>query len=112
MYTNFYPDFFFLEHPRSITVTEGSSATFNCSIINSSFNLHWLVNGSDAGYTRFREKGVDIVSVNSTTSTLEIVGHVVNNNTIVSCVALRFGLHRVWAPSENATLLVLGKRCL
>ena len=72
------------------TVNESETATFRCSVENSSFVVLWYVNGSSAAYTRYRERGVRIVVENegNTRSRLEVEGRAVNNNTLVHCIAL------------------------
>ena len=81
----------FLEQPQSATVNETETATFRCALVNSSFSVFWWVNGSDAGYSRFRDRGIAIIIENedNTRSRLEVAGHTYNNNTRVECLALR-----------------------
>ena len=80
----------FLEQPQSTTVNETETATFRCAVVNS-FSVFWWVNGSDAGYSRFRDRGIAIIVENedNTRSRLEVAGHTYNNNTRVECLALR-----------------------
>ena len=101
----------FVEEPQNATVVESSSATFRCSVSNSSFSIFWHVNNSDAKYTIFQERGVTIVPINDTSSQLIIVGYKKNNNTLVNCAALKYQNYRLvdWIPSESALLVVIGK---
>ena len=98
----------FLEQPQNVTVEESETAIFRCSVINSTFSLIWLVNGSDAGYTVFRERGVVIVPDydDYTRSQLHVAGHLYNNNTKVHCAALTDEPPLTWTNSEIVLLIV------
>ena len=101
----------FLEEPQAITVWESANATFTCILSNSSFSIHWEVNGSDAGFREFRERGVTVSPTNSTSSELHIIGQKGNNNTHVQCIAVLFHNYRIIkSVSSNVALLrVIGK---
>ena len=96
-----------------MTVEESGNATFSCSLSNSSFDILWLFNGYDAGFTPYKERGVTILSINSTSSQLNIVGHDINNNSQVQCVALYIDKCSFelldYEESEVVFLVVLGK---
>lgn len=103
----------FLEQPQNATVNEADNATFRCAVVNSTFSILWRVNNSDAGYTRFREKGVVIIPDTNdyTRSELKVAGRPYNNNTLVQCGALRNYIDPVlsnWIKSDKALLIVQG----
>lgn len=102
----------FLKKPQNATIMESSSATFRCSVFNSSFTILWRVNGSDSDFAIFQDRGLTVHSINETASELIIVGYKKNSNTRVQCVALQFeeNYHLIAAfHSEIALLVVLGK---
>ena len=102
----------FLEQPQNTTVTESYPATFNCSVVNSSFIILWRVNNSDATYTMFRERGVFVTNDPNdyTRSRLDIVGYTYNNNTRLFCGALQehSNPQLAWIKSEVALLIIQG----
>ena len=104
----------FQEQPERTTVYESYTATFRCSVVNSSFSIFWLVNNSDAAFTVNRERGFSIVedSKTHTISRLEVAGLVFNNNTEIHCAA--FQEHDdpllTWIESDKALLVVEGQR--
>ncbi|CAI8021817.1 hypothetical protein GBAR_LOCUS12872 [Geodia barretti] len=101
---------FFVEQPERTTVNQFETATFRCSVVNSSFSIFWLVNNSDAAFTKFREKGFSIKEDPNThtRSQLKVAGIMNNNNTQVHCAALQE--HRdpqlTWIESQTALLVV------
>jgi hypothetical protein len=99
----------FLDQPGNVTVFESGSATFICSVVNSSFSIFWLVNDTDARYTIFQEGGITIIPINDTTSHLVIAAYNKHNNTIVHCAALKYDAYRIvaWIPSQKALLVVV-----
>ena len=101
----------FTDQPGDVTVTESENATFSCSVVNSSFRIHWLVNDSDAEYTKFQQRGITVIDINDTTSHLVIEGDKTNNNTVVHCAALEYRNHRFvdWISSQKALFVVLSK---
>lgn len=104
----------FLEQPQNTTVNEAENATFRCAVVNSTFSILWRVNNSDAGYTRFRDKGIFIITDpnNYTRSQLKVAGCPCNNNTLVHCGALRNYIDPVlpnWIISDMAWLTVQGQ---
>lgn len=101
----------FLEQPKTTAVEESDNATFRCALSNSSFRIHWEVNGSNAGFTVFRERGVTMNHNNSSSSELQIIGRKRNNNTRVQCIALLLQNNRVitYVSSNVALLMVVGK---
>ena len=72
--------------------------------------MWWSVNGYDASFREFKDRGVSIHPVNSTTSRLIIVGNRINDHVRVQCVALLIdnNTHRVLdhAESDVAVLVV------
>ena len=102
-----YADVIFLEHPENETITRGSTATFSCEIVNSSFSLLWLFNGTDSVFQD--HDGVSAMLINGTVSKLMVIGYAKNNNTPVICVAARFYPDLVWFESRTASLIVLGE---
>lgn len=101
----------FIEQPQNATVTEPSSATFHCSVFNLSYTMLWLVNGSDADFAIFQDRGLTVYLINDTTSQLVIGGYRKNNNTHVQCVALHYENYHLtrYFHSEVALLVVLGE---
>ena len=67
------------------------------------------MNGSDAGYTQFQQKGVSIETISYTESTLHIMGSKENNNTLVHCAVLMEYPQLMWVNSRIASLLVMGR---
>ena len=103
-----YADVIFLEHPENETITQGSTATFSCEIVNSSFSLLWLFNGTDSVFQD--HDGVSAMRINDTASKLMVTGYAKNSNALVVCVAARFyPFDFVWFQSRTASLVVLGK---
>ena len=103
----------FLEQPESTTVYESDTATFRCSVVNSSFSIFWLVNNSDAAFTVNIERGFSIVEDpdTHTMSRLEVAGHMFNNNTEIHCAAFQNHddpLLTTWIESEVVLLIVKG----
>ena len=94
----------FKEQPNSTEVTEPDVATFGCSIENQMFSIFWFVNGSDAGYARFQQRGVNIETISYTESILHIVGYKENNNTLVHCAILMEYPQLMWVNSRIASL--------
>ena len=96
--------------PTDQTVEDSDTATFSCHVANSSFRIVWLVNGTDAYYDMFLERGVSIRHINETASQLKILGHIENNQTWVQCVSLRYHNHQITAVtiSERAYMTVNG----
>ena len=102
----------FLEQPKNATVQEFETAIFRCSIINTSFEIYWRLNDSDAGHFMFDDIGYRVVFPNKndyTVSRLEIAGQLRNNNTIVHCAAVGEEPVLSWTDSERALLIVQGK---
>lgn len=101
----------FLEQPQNTAVLETSNAAFYCSVFNSSFVIHWLVNDSDADSAKFQDRGITLHVINDTASQLVIVGYKRNNNTLVQCLALQYKNHYIitFFPSVVALMVVLGK---
>ena len=99
----------FLQQPQNTTVTNSIEVTFQCSLFNhSSFIILWLLNGSDAGLDKFKDRGIT-ANFTDTSSHLTIVGYQRNNNTRVQCRALQSNNYSISFLSEVALLLVLGK---
>ena len=101
----------FLDQPQNTTIMENSSTAFHCSVFNSSFVIHWLINDSDADSAKFQDRGITLRVINDTASHLVIVGYKKNNNTLVQCLALQYENHYIitFFPSVVATMVVLGK---
>ena len=103
----------FVDQPERTTVNQFETATFRCSVVNSSFSIFWLVNNSDAAFTVFRERGFSIKEDPNThtKSQLKVAGIMNNNNTQVYCAALQE--HRdpqlTWIESQTALLVVQGQ---
>ena len=101
----------FLEQPKNATVQELETAVFRCSIINTSFEIYWRLNDSDAGHSKFDDIGYRVVFPNRydhTVSRMEIAGRLRNNNTIVHCAAVGEEPVLSWTDSERARLIVQG----
>ncbi|CAI8013400.1 hypothetical protein GBAR_LOCUS8502 [Geodia barretti] len=99
----------FLEQPKNATVQELETAVFRCSIINTSFEIYWRLNDSDAGHSKFDDIGYRVVFPNRydhTVSRMEIAGRLRNNNTIVHCAAVGEEPVLSWTDSERALLIV------
>jgi hypothetical protein len=99
----------FLEQPKNATVQELETAVFRCSIINTSFEIYWRLNDSDAGHSKFDDIGYRVVFPNRydhTVSRMEIAGRLRNNNTIVHCAAVGEEPVLSWTDSERARLIV------
>ena len=98
----------FLEHPHDTDVKVSEIANFKCQVSNSSYEMIWIVNGTDAEFGIFRERGVSFFTVNGTMSYLRIIGYISNNNTVVQCAALLYKNHRLidYEPSTEATLSI------
>ena len=90
-------------------VEESDNATFKCVFSNPSFEIHWKVNGSDAEFKEFRDKGIAINPQNI--SELIVLGHKSNNHTLVQCLVFISRNHRIVSSvsSNTATLIVISK---
>lgn len=103
----------FIERPESRTVQEGTNATFNCSINNTDFGIHWFANGTDILYTGL--EGFEPIDTNMTTfGQLEVNAFLKYNNTTVTCVAIdRIEINKyIICGSDPAFLIVVGKYVL
>ena len=94
-----------------MTVSGSEEAIFHCAISNTSYNIYWQVNGSDADFDIYHQRGVSIMQINATISRLHIVGYSSNNHTTVQCIGVLFINHHIAhvERSEEAVLIVLGK---
>lgn len=99
----------FYEQPESKTALEGTTATFNCSINNTEFKIHWWVNGTDLSHT---PQGFEVNVTNIRTfGQLEVNAFQTYNNTSVTCVAIDLiDLNEfLTCLSDTALLIVVGK---
>ena len=96
----------FLEHPHDTDVKESQIAIFKCQVSDSSYEIIWIVNDTDAEYGIFGERGVSVLTVNGTMSYLRIIGYMNNNNTAVQCAALLYKNHRL-IDYETSTMVTL-----
>lgn len=95
-----------MEEPQNTTVTENVTASFRCSITNSSFRIFWRVNHSDAALTQYYEIGIRIIPINATTSGLNIPGKKSNNNTIVQCIAFLYHDYAIIGYTASQTVFL------
>ena len=101
----------FLKQPEDTFVKESETAVFTCQVSNSSYAIHWIVNGVAADFNTNIERGVSVVHHTSTLSQLSIAGLMINNNTIVQCAGRIFEKHLVveYILSSEAKLIIQSK---
>lgn len=100
----------FTEEPHNAEVIGPGVATFQCKLADPALSVFWFVNGSNAGYTKFQQRGVSIETiVPYSESMLHIEGHMENNNTLVFCGVLLEVPQLMWISSRIASMLVMGR---
>ena len=105
----FYVDMF-TEQPHNTEVIEPGVATFQCKLADPTYSVFWFVNGSNARYTKFQQRGVSIETiVPYSESALHIEGSMENNNTLVFCGILLEVPQLMWINSRIASLLIIGR---
>lgn len=99
----------FLEQPENKTVPEGTKTTFGCTIVDTSFNIFWYVDGTDISFIRILQRGIDVIVINQTSSQLAVNATRTNNNSNIQCIAFKFQPYRR-VESRMAFLVVDGKQ--
>ena len=99
----------FLEEPQNATIEVSGNATFLCSVSNSSFELLWLVDGYDADFGIYHERGFTVIVINATAIKLHVEGDKRNNHSVIQCVAILYQDYEILdhAESKMAVLIVL-----
>ena len=99
----------FLEEPQNATIEVSGNATFLCSVSNSSFELLWLVDGYDADFGIYHERGFTVMVINATAIKLHVEGDKRNNHSVIQCVAILYQDYEILdhAESKMAVLIVL-----
>ena len=101
----------FFSVPESQVLYEGTQTTLSCHVRGTAF---WRLNGTvynDVNSAFFESRGIKsfdfFLGGSEVNKTLTIVASVLNNNTVINCIAVP--LNAASNTSQDATITVLGK---